>query len=192
MPVPALVEGYVESVFLPVLLEQIGRGDIQPTIRNAGGGSKFWPLAKRYNEAARHSVVIGLADLEQAACAPTLLASELPRKSENFHLRLAVRMLEAWLIADRARLAAFLRVPLGAIPQHPDALQHPKRELVNIARRSVKRSIRDALVPDDSGGVVGPDYTATISEFITTGWHCATAREASPSLERACMRWADI
>jgi hypothetical protein len=192
MGIPVLVEGYLESVFLPVVLKQIGRSDLQPVIRNAGGGTKFWPIARQYNEAGKHMAVIGLADLEQIDCAPTLLAVELPRKSGGFHLRLAVRMLESWLLADRARLASFLKVPATAIPIAPDALRHPKRELVNISRKSTSRLIREAMIPEDSGGVVGPDYVATMSEFICTHWQVAVARATSPSLERACVRWLAI
>lgn len=192
MSVPALVEGYVESVFLPVVLQQLGRADLQPTIRIAGGTTKFWPIAKRWNEAGKHSSLIGLADVEQAECAPELLRSVLPQKSSDFHLRLAVRMLESWLLADRVRLAAFLKVPVAAVPTQPDTLKHPKLELVNIARRSTRKSIREAMVPDDSGAVVGPNYVATVSEFITGHWQSETARGASPSLHRACARWAAI
>lgn len=192
MATPALVEGHMESVFLPVVLDQIGRADLQPTIRDAGGGNKFWPMARRYNEAGKHTMVIGLADLEQAACAPALLAAKLPRKSAGFHLRLAVRMLESWLLADRHSMAAFLKVPIAAIPVEPDSVHHPKRTLVDIARRSTSRAVRDALVPDDSGGIVGPEYVPAMSEFITDRWQAATARTASPSLERACQRWAGI
>ena len=192
MVIPAVVEGYMESVFLPVVLNQIGRVDLQPNIRNAGGGTKFWPVAARYNEAGKHTAVIGLADLEQAECAPSLLASKLPYQSPGFHLRLAVRMLESWLLADRQSMASFLKVPVSAMPTNPDSEMHAKRLLVDIARRSTSKSIRDALIPDDSGGVVGPDYVATMSEFIGQHWRVAVARKTSPSLERACQRWIAI
>lgn len=192
MQVPALVEGHMETVFLPVVLAQIGRDDVQPTIRNAGGGTKFWPKAVRYNEAGRHTPVIGLADLEQAACAPSLLAEQLPNLSAGFHLRLAVRMLESWLMADRPSLAAFLRVPIASVPVDPDAEVHPKRTLIDLARKSTSKAIREAMVPDDSGSLVGPDYVATMCEFITQHWVCARARQVSPSLERACLRWSAL
>ncbi len=78
MVIPAVVEGHMESVFLPVVLNQIGRADLQLTIRDARGGTKFWPIAARYNEAGRYTPVIGLADLEQAECASSLLGSKLP------------------------------------------------------------------------------------------------------------------
>lgn len=189
MAIPAVVEGYMESVFLPVVLDQIGRADLQPIIRNAGGGSKFWLVAARYNDAGKHTTVMGLADLEQAQCASSLLASKLPHKSAGFHLRLAVRMLESWLLADRQAMARFLKVPIGALPIDPDGEAHAKRVLVDIARKSTSKTIRDALVPDDSGGVVGSDYVATMSKFIQQHWHVSVARKTSPSLEKACQRW---
>ena len=192
MSIPAVVEGYMESIFLPVVLTQIGRADLQPNIRNAGGGSKFWPIAVRYNEAGKHTPVIGLADLEQAVCAPALLALALPAKSAGFHLRLAVRMLESWLMADRQSLAAFLRIPIATVPTDPDGVAHPKRMLVDMARKSTSKAIREAMIPDDSGGIVGADYVATMSKFMTDHWQSAQARQTSPSLERACSRWAVI
>lgn len=192
MIIHAVVEGYMESVFLPVVLDQIGRADLQPNIRNAGGGEKFWPIAVRYNEAGKNTSVMGLADLEQAKCAPLLLGSKLPHKSTGFHLRLAVRMLESWLLADRQSMARFLKVPISALPADPDSEVHAKRVLVDIARKSTSKSIRDALVPDDSGGVVGSDYVATMSKFIEQHWRASVAREVSPSLEKACQRWYAI
>lgn len=192
MSIPALVEGYLESVFLPVLLIQIGRGDLDPIIRNAGGGRQFWDQARRYNAAGRNKSLLGLADLEQARCAPHLLSVELPQKSAGFHLRLAVRMLESWLIADRARLASFLRVPTAAVPNSPDELPHPKRTLIDIARRSARRTIREGMVPEDSGALVGPEYVPMMSQFIQLDWRAAAARDASPSLDRTCVRWMAV
>ena len=192
MVIPAVVEGYMESVFLPVVLHQIGRTDLQPNIRDAGGGSKFWLAAARYNEAGRHTAVIGLADLEQAQCASSLLAGKLPHKSAGFHLRLAVRMLESWLLADRQAMARFLKVPISTLPMNPDGEVHAKRVLVDIARKSTSKNIRDALVPDDSGGIVGSDYAATMCTFIEQYWRVSDARKISPSLEKACQRWFAI
>lgn len=191
MAIPALVEGYMESVLLPVVLDQIGRSDLQPIIRDARG-NRFWTLAVGYNDAGKHMAVIGLADLEQAKCASSLLASKLRDKSAGFHLRIAVRMLESWLLADRQSMARFLKVPIGALPTDPDSEFHAKKLLVSIARKSTSKSIRDALVPDDSGGIVGSDYAATMNRFIEKHWRVSEARKHSPSLEKACQRWVAI
>ena len=182
----------MESVFLPVVLRQIGRSDVELIIRNSGGNPRFWQDAKRYNQAGRTRTVIGLADLEQLPCASALFTDKLGRKSKGFHLRLAVRMLENWLLADRASLAKFLSVPIGAVPSIPDAESHAKRKIVAIARRSSNRRIKEALVPGDSGAIVGPDYVATMVEYIVNHWRATDARLLSPSLDRACMRWSAI
>lgn len=192
MGIPALVEGHLETVFLPVVLRQIGRGDLQPTIRDARGGSGFWKAAVRYNQAGRHGVVIGLADLEKAECASSLFVAHLRRKNPGFHLRIAVRMLESWLMADRAAMADFLRIPISSIPIEPDSEGHPKRKLVDLVRKSTSKTIRDAMLPQDSGGTVGPEYVPTMTEFISGRWRAEQARILSPSLERACQRWAAI
>lgn len=192
MVVNAVVEGYMDAVLLPVLLEQIGRADLKLNINTAGGGNNFWKTAFRYNKASAHGLYMGLADQEQAPCAGKLLAEKLPNKSDNFHLRLAVRMMESWLLADRQSMARFLKVPISALPTDPDDELHAKRLLVSIARKSTSRTIRDALIPDDSGGIVGSDYAATMSEFIEQHWRVSVARKHSPSLEKACQRWFAI
>jgi hypothetical protein len=136
--------------------------------------------------------MMGLADIEQEACAPIVLETQLSGKHAQFHLRLAVRMLESWLIADRERIATFLRIQVAAVPNVPDELDHPKITLVNLARRSTSRAVREGMVPDDSGGIVGADYVAMMGTFINNYWRASAARASSPSLERACTRWQAI
>lgn len=192
MIIHALVEGYMESLLLPVIFSQIGRADLQLNIRNAGGGDKFWSTAKGFNKAGTYAPYIGLTDLEQAPCASSLLSDRLPDKSSGFHLRLAVHMLESWLLADRHSMAQFLKVPVSLLPTDPDSEKHAKKLLVDIARKSKSRAIRDAVIPADSGGVVGADYVATMGRFIEHHWRASVARKNSPSLEKACQRWFDI
>ena len=112
----------------------------------------------------------------------------------------AVREVEAWLLADAARLGRFLGVPAARIPLSPDTLRNPKQEMVNLARRSRSRSIREDLVPRPEGGrQVGPAYTSRLIEFVqgaANGWRPAVvpclrkgevAAGASNSLAR-CLR----
>lgn len=182
----------MEKILLPVLLKQIGRSDLQPNIRDAGGGAKFWIKAASYNQAGMRIPVLGLVDLETETCAPALLAKHLPQKASGFYLRVAVRMLESWLLADRRALADFLGVPLAAIPKDPDDELHAKRKLIELAKRSSKRTIREAMLPGDSGALVGPEYVTTMCQFITAYWQSERARKLSASLDRACTRWAAI
>lgn len=188
--VPAIVEGHLDGRLLSVVWRQLGL-DGRPLVVRDAGGSGFWKLASKYNEAGRHQLVVGLADLEQNECAPALLKRLQPARVSGFKLRLAVRMLESWLLADRVAVAAFLGVRVSAIPREPDREAHPKRALVNIARTSRRRWIREALVPNGSGALVGPEYTPVIGSFIDSQWDAARARLNSPSLERACLRWME-
>jgi hypothetical protein len=103
-------------------------------------------------------------------------------------LRLAVRAVEAWLLADRERIAQFLGTRPNSVPANPDELENPKRELITLALGSRKRAIREELVPrEGSGRSVGPLYTARMMEFVqdtTAGWRPDIAARVSDSLAR--------
>lgn len=82
---------------------------------------------KGYNSAARFAPWLVLRDLDHDAdCAPTLIEHVLPAPAEKMLLRIAVRAVEAWLMADAERLAAFISVPLQAIPEAPETVDDPK------------------------------------------------------------------
>jgi hypothetical protein len=104
-------------------------------------------------------------------------------------LRVAVRAVEAWLLADAERLATFLYIPRHRVPTLPDAEADPKATLVRLARRSRSRLIRRDMVPRmGSSARVGPGYAGRIVEFVTAtasrGWRPAVAAEHSDSLRR--------
>lgn len=154
---------------------------------NKGGRITFWRDARRYNQAARLGVVLGLADLESFPCPSGLIAQHLGHgKHPNFVLRVAERMLESWLLADLEAMADFLRVPARLLPNDPDRLPHPKRALVDLARRSASREIREDLVPErGSSGVVGRGYVPRMADFIEHHWRPLKAEARSQSLRRA-------
>ena len=98
--------------------------------------------------------------------------------------RLAVRAIESWLLADAEQLAAFLRVSSAKIPVNPDGEHDPKMTLVNLARYSTKKNIREDMVPrEGSGGKVGPGYVGRVIEFAQL-WRPEVAAERSDSLRR--------
>ena len=56
----------------------------------------------------------------------------------------------------------------------PESLPHPKRALVDLARRSSVRAIREDLVPEPgSAAIVGRGYTPRMTEFIEDRAQCA-------------------
>jgi hypothetical protein len=88
-----------------------------------------------YNNAARYAPWIVLVDLDRDCdCAPPCVQKWLATPSARMCFRVAVRAIEAWLLADRERLAQLLGVSVAWLPTNPDYLEDPKRELIDLAR----------------------------------------------------------
>jgi hypothetical protein len=160
-----------------------------PPITNCRGGSRFWAHATRYERAARAAgPAFGLVDLERADCAPGLLKDKLGHMPHrDFVLRIAKRMTESWLIADRDAFARFMGVPSQLVPADPEAEPDPKATIVRLARRSRSREIRETIAPpDDAQGVkVGREYLPKLREFVNRAWDVQRAASRSDSLRRA-------
>src|SRR5690606_11696976 len=122
-----------------------------------------------YNNAAKHSPWFVLVDLNgEADCARPLLQAWLPVRAPNLCFRVAVRQVEAWLMADAEMLAKFLRAPRAEVPANPEAIQNAKAAMVNIARKSKQSAMKDDMVPrHGSGRSVGPAYSSRLIEYAT-------------------------
>lgn len=153
---------------------------------DCGGKDQLDRNLEGYNAAAGYSPWLVLRDLDDAECAPTLVRQLLATPSALMCLRVPVRSIEAWVLADDEAVARFLRVSKGKIPSKPDRLARPKQELVNLARRSRKPAIIADMVP--AAGMsrsVGPNYTGRLIELGSRYWSVERARENSESLARA-------
>ena len=150
------------------------------------GKAKLLENMPKYNEAAKWNRWFVLVDLDQKPeCAPDLIQTVLPKPSKGMRFRVAVRAMEAWLLADTDHLSDFLHVPQTKFPANPDAELNPKVSLVNLARHSTREEIRKDMVPrEGSGGSVGPGYTDRLREFVITRWRPEAAVERSDSLRR--------
>lgn len=153
------------------------------------GKSKLDARLHAYAAGAAQSTWLVLRDLdEDAPCAGELVRELLPHRPPQFHLRIAVRAIEAWLLADPTNLAPYLHVPLAKVPRHPDQLTAPKTELVNLARRSTSRQIVADMVPEEGAGrPTGKAYSARVIAFARDAWDPQAAAKRSPSLAR-CIR----
>jgi hypothetical protein len=148
------------------------------------------PQIPGYNRSGEHLCWLVLRDLDHdddGTCVPDVLEVLLKGPpAPRLALRLAVRAVEAWLLADAQAFSEFFRVHLQRLPDHPDSLDDPKRALVDACRASATRAIRDAMVPrEGSGRAVGPEYTSTIHIFAADHWGIERATGGSPSLRRA-------
>lgn len=192
--IPVLVEGDTDVPVVRRLLQLVGLE--LGTVYGLRGKNWVDQRLAAYNSAARHARWFVLRDLNRdAPCAPTLIQRILPAPAVGMCFRISVRATESWLLADRDRIAQFLSVPTHRIPWNPDLLQHPKMEIVSLARRSRRRDIREDMVPvTGTSARVGPGYTARIMEFAANVWNPQTARRQSLSLARciaALERWAE-
>lgn len=183
-----VTEGLLEVAVGERLLDVLGIDRTFTRFIPKGGWEAFWRDAPRYNTAARHSgPVLGLVDLEQEPCPSGLIGKHLPHGREaSFVLRIAERMLESWLLADRKALAGFMHVAAKHLPEDPDQEENPKLALVNAARHSRRKEVRDDLVPEEgTAGIVGRGYTSRLGEFVREIWQPLNAQNSSQSLRRA-------
>jgi hypothetical protein len=192
LQISVAVEGMIDEAVLRRLVEQAG-ASLGPVYGKCGKAQLLRRL-KGYNSAAHFHPWIVLVDLDQDAdCAPPFRAMHLPTPASHMCFRVAVREVEAWLMADQEALARFLSLPPKRIPIRPDAELDAKRKLVDIARLSRRRAIREQMVPrPESGRDVGQAYTSLMIEFSQTQWRPAVAEEASESLRRCRARLKEL
>lgn len=181
------VEGGLDEGVLRRVLATSGRGFVVTACYGKRGKDYLRQNAARFNNAAVHHPFILLADLDDDVCPPVLLARWLPQgKHANLLLRIAVKEIEAWLLADAAGLATFLGVRAEHMPRQPDTEQDPKAVMIELARRSRKREIRDDLVPvPGSTSKTGRNYVGQLLRFASDTWNVTAAQQRSVSLRKA-------
>lgn len=95
-------------------------------------------------------------------------------------------------MADADSLASFLSVARSRIPDDPEQLFEPKTEMLNLARHSRRREVREDMVPRErSGTSAGLAYTSRLIEYVQRSWRPEVAIERAKSLRRAiaCLQW---
>lgn len=137
------------------LLGQVGDHHVGQRLRRNGAGY-LKRKARDFNQVARNVMpVLLITDLDRAACAPGLIAAWLPDGADRRLLfRVAVREVEAWLLADRPAFAGFLGLPVDRLPASPDELPDPKATVLGLVRRSGRRRLKQEILP--APGVSSP------------------------------------
>src|SRR5262245_57736212 len=93
---------------------------------------------------------------------------------------------ESWLLAHPQAIANFLGIRREEIPQNVDEIPDPKKFLIELAKKSKNRKLRDAIVPSSkSTAKVGPDYNGQMIYYVQNHWQVEVAKHVSPSLHRA-------
>ena len=185
-------EGPVDTAVIRRLCQEVDVGI--STVYGERGKDGLDAALAGFNAAARHGPWVVLRDLDtDAECAPTLRTRLLPTPTRGMVFRIAVREIESWLIADRRSFARYFSISLARVTSHPESIPQPKEYVVNLARRSRSRVIRDDLVPrEGSRARVGPGYAGQIIRFASTAWSPQEASRNSDSLRRCLDRLSEI
>lgn len=143
-----------------------------------------------YAAAARHQPWFITRDLDHDdECALRLRERLLANIPDNLCFRIAVRQIESWLIADRSRLAEHLGVSIGRLPINPELEHDPKQIIIEAARRSRRRAVRETVPPrEGSGRKVGLGYRDILETFVADVWEPRDAMANSISLSSTIRR----
>jgi len=156
-----------------------GKSHIRSKIAGYCNASKFYPWL----------IIVDLNN--EAECAPELRRNWNVPSLPLLGFCVAVREVEAWLLADRENIANFINIPIVKINYEPEKLQDPKEEIIRLARSSRRKDIREDIIPRPGSGIcIGPAYSSRMIEFINEKWNIEEASKNSPSLKRAiqCLK----
>ena len=192
--VDMLVEGWLDEAVARKIISFAGH---QPgTVYGKHGLGYLKNKLSGFNELAAHgNPILALVDFMDTGleCPPQLVQCWLPRCCSKLLLRAVVREIESWLLADREGISGFLRIPLRLVSERPEELPDPKQTLLQLARRSPSRRLREAMLPREGfSSSVGPGYTDVMHEFVFYRWSVEEARQYSPSLARCLKRLLEL
>ena len=193
IPINLAIEDELSEVVLLKLLASSNRYAVGSCFRRGGYGY-LKKTIDGWNKASKSIPFVILTDLDKSECPIALLEQWLtvPRNS-NLLFRVAVREVESWLLADRVNFSIFLKIPELLFPDNSDLLSNPKKTLVELARKSKIREIRESLTPrNNSTAQQGPAYNSCLGRFVRDHWDSKLASQNSPSLARTINRVASF
>lgn len=184
-----IVEGDLDEAVANRLI--VATGHELGTCYPKKGFSYIQSKIPEFNKTAVTINYLALVDFMDTSqpCPGAVVTNWLPHRQPKMMLRVVVREIESWILADRENIARFLEADLSKVPAKPEAIEDPKQTLINLARAYASKQIREALVPrQGSTATEGPLYNAELLRFIYRHWDIAQARRNAPSLERCYQR----
>lgn len=184
------------SVLRKLVAVRNSRHDVQLRFRDGfpaimHGNGRLKAKCPSFVQLALHdSYSLVLTDLDDEACVVTMIRKwfgmhedvplALPRQCL---FRVAIREVEAWLLADRAAWAEYTHIPAANFSSKPDELDDPKSHILNIVRRKGSRKLQQIMLPE-SHARIGPGYNDFLCDFVDNLWVPDRAARNSPSLSR--------
>jgi hypothetical protein len=165
--------------------------------RAARGKSSMEGQLLRLNARASYGrPVLALRDLDQdAPCPGALVARILPDRNPRLLLRICVREIETWLMADSAAYAKFCGVKESRIPRNLEAIPDPKRLILNWVDSGEAAKLKRHV---DEKRKIGVPFGALLgewhAEFAANHWDPIKAAKSgrSASLSNALTRLREL
>jgi len=183
---------YEDDLSEAVMSRLLGHFDDKYSIHNTYSGHGFGYLKlniRGFNQASIVSPFFILTDLDNYECPPALIADWISFPLQPCLIfRVAIREVEAWLLADTKGLSDFLKVPLANFPSEPENEPDPKQTIIRLAKRSRNRKIREDIVPINENATIGPNYNGCLMNFVFHKWNIKNALTRSRSLEKTFFK----
>jgi len=181
------VEGNLDEAVLRRILREMATGRVPAPCYGHHGKDYLRKLVFRLNPRELTTPWIIMVDLDCDLCPPDLIEGWTdPRRNPQILIRVAVREVESWLLAHRDGIAGYLGVEKRRIPLDPDSVEKPKELLIDLAKRSKRKAIREDLVPAPrSTSKIGKGYNSALRGFVERTWDISKARQRSQSLDAA-------
>ena len=178
------------AVVRRILAKYVVRLGVPQVVGQVGVGFLKTNLKKYLNAAKNIRPVFMLTDLDLVSCAPVLVRNwfEGDNLPSRFLFRVAVREVEAWLLADREAFGRYLGMSSAKIERNVETIVEPKEYLLNLAKGS-KLAVRRELLPEQ-GAIAsqGFGYNSSLCRFVELDWSPERASDNSLSLRRALTR----
>ena len=180
------------------LIEEANHGLTVSVPMRAGGFGYLKNKAPDLLKLAHNVPVFLLADLDTFVCPSALHENWLGTESilpDDLLFRIAVREVEAWLLADREGFAAFTGAPVTQIPTTPETLADPKATLLHLVNRYGKREQKVGIVRKDGTNLKqGLEYNLQLGQFVADKkqWSLERALINANSLSRAYHRLCEL
>lgn len=180
-----------ESIGFRLLIEQ----GITPTqcLRKGGYGYLSSRMSNWIALAKLHPVVL-LTDLDRLACPVALRTAWFENRPlpASLCFRIAVREVEAWLLADPVAIRSLFGKAVK-LPIAPESLLDPKMLLLQLVNAKASRDLKEDMLRVENGSLKqGPGYNARLCDMVCTVWDPARASARAPSLARARDRLAEL
>ena len=191
IPIDLVVEDELSEAVASKLLELSSQSYAIRIVYSRGGYGYIKKNIGGFNNAAKGTPYLVVTDLDTEDCAPALIGKWLNKRTlhPNLLFRVAVKEVEAWLLAHRSAFAEFVGVREGLVPKNVEQIDDPKKKLIDIVRRSRRKRIREDIVPPQcSTREQGPDYNGRLVRFVEGYWDPRDCARVCRSLEKAIDR----